>query len=190
MTKRAKKKDDSMKILTIDPGNEESAYVIYDTETKLPTEWGMKTNPEMRQHICQIAVDAIAEQCVIEYTPPYTMTTQGGHSFVPNQVVLTAIELGRFIQVWEYHNDDGDEAETLSRIEIKKHMLGRATGNDSHITQAILERYGGTREQAVGRKASPGPLYGVKKDVWAALAVAITWSETNELSRRQDQPAF
>jgi hypothetical protein len=29
---------------------------------------------------------------------------------------------------------------------------------------------------AVGRKASPGPLYGISRDVWSALAIAVTYS--------------
>lgn len=29
---------------------------------------------------------------------------------------------------------------------------------------------------AIGRKASPGPLYGISRDVWSALAIAVTYS--------------
>lgn len=31
------------------------------------------------------------------------------------------------------------------------------------------------KEKAIGKKATPGPLYGVVGDEWAALAVAVTW---------------
>jgi hypothetical protein len=30
----------------------------------------------------------------------------------------------------------------------------------------------------MGRKAAPGPLYGITGDAWSALAVAVTWAET------------
>jgi hypothetical protein len=33
---------------------------------------------------------------------------------------------------------------------------------------------------AVGLKATPGPLYGFKKDMWAALAVAVTYERMLE----------
>ena len=42
-----------------------------------------------------------------------------------------------------------------------------------------IDKFGGSKETAIGKKANPGPLYGVKKDIWAALAVAVTWAETN-----------
>jgi hypothetical protein len=29
---------------------------------------------------------------------------------------------------------------------------------------------------AIGRKASPGPLYGISRDVWSALAIAVTYA--------------
>jgi hypothetical protein len=29
---------------------------------------------------------------------------------------------------------------------------------------------------AIGRKAAPGPLYGMSCDVWSALAIAVTYS--------------
>jgi hypothetical protein len=28
----------------------------------------------------------------------------------------------------------------------------------------------------VGRKAAPGPLYGISRDVWSALAIAVTYT--------------
>lgn len=29
---------------------------------------------------------------------------------------------------------------------------------------------------AIGSKAAPGPLYGISRDVWSALAVAVTYA--------------
>jgi hypothetical protein len=29
---------------------------------------------------------------------------------------------------------------------------------------------------AVGRKAAPGPLFGIHADVWSALAIAVTYA--------------
>jgi len=43
----------------------------------------------------------------------------------------------------------------------------------------LIDRYGGVggKRAAIGLKASPGPLHGVSKDVWAALAVAVTYAD-------------
>ena len=44
---------------------------------------------------------------------------------------------------------------------------------------ALIDRYGGDggKRAAVGLKATPGPLYGVKKDVWSALALVVMYAE-------------
>jgi hypothetical protein len=40
-------------------------------------------------------------------------------------------------------------------------------------------RFGDTggRRAAVGLKASPGPLYGVSRDVWQALALGVAYAD-------------
>jgi hypothetical protein len=48
---------------------------------------------------------------------------------------------------------------------------------DKHVRQAILDRFpgtGGGKTPQIGTKKQPGPLYGVKGHMWAALAVALT----------------
>lgn len=47
---------------------------------------------------------------------------------------------------------------------------------DSGVRAALIDRWGGS-EAAIGRKATPGPLYGIANDVWSALAVAIAYQE-------------
>lgn len=158
-----------MRILACDPGNDKSAFLVFDMELMRPIRWWLEPNSQCRDRIVRVPTH---NHCLsIEYTPPYVMTTKSGRPFVGNQVVMTAIEIGRFIQCW-----DGDH-ELVSRLNVKRHMLGRTNGNDAMVRQSILERYGGTRRAAVGIKKEPGPLYGVKSDVWAALAVAITVAE-------------
>ena len=44
---------------------------------------------------------------------------------------------------------------------------------DSNIRQALLDLYGGDKRKAIGIKAEPGPLYGIKSHMWAALGVAV-----------------
>lgn len=59
------------------------------------------------------------------------------------------------------------------RSEVKMAICGNARATDSNIRCAILDHFGG-KTVAVGNKKNPGPLYWVKKDLWSALAVAIT----------------
>jgi len=58
--------------------------------------------------------------------------------------------------------------------------------NDSTIRQAMLDRYGPGREKAIGKKKSPGPLYGIRKDEWQALALAVTFFDC-ELTGSDDK---
>jgi hypothetical protein len=44
----------------------------------------------------------------------------------------------------------------------------------------MIDRFGPGKEKAIGRKATPGPLYGVKKDIWSALAIACYHLDTRE----------
>jgi hypothetical protein len=60
------------------------------------------------------------------------------------------------------------------------HLCGNARAKDANVRQALLDLYGdGTRQTACGVKSKPGPLYGIKKDEWAALAVGLTYQARN-----------
>ena len=58
------------------------------------------------------------------------------------------------------------------------YLCNSMRAKDSNIRQAILDRYpttGGGKCPQVGTKKEPGPLYGVSKDVWAAIGVGLTY---------------
>ncbi|MGH0031718.1 MAG: hypothetical protein ACQGVC_18165 [Myxococcota bacterium] len=81
---------------------------------------------------------------------------------------------GRFIEAWDA---GGGPWSKLYRREVKLELCGSARAKDANVRQALIDLYGGAegKSKAVGTKKSPGPLYGVKKDLWAALAVGVTW---------------
>ena len=60
------------------------------------------------------------------------------------------------------------------RHEVKLHLCGSARAKDANVRQALIDRFGPGKELAIGRKAAPGPLYGMTGDCWAALGVAVT----------------
>ncbi len=62
----------------------------------------------------------------------------------------------------------------LPRRAVKLALCGDSRAKDANIRQALIDRFGGSA--AVGRKAAPGPLYGISRDVWSALAIAVTYS--------------
>jgi uncharacterized alpha-E superfamily protein len=64
--------------------------------------------------------------------------------------------------------------ERMPRRAVKVHLCHSSRAQDSNVRVALLDRFGG-RERAIGKKQTPGPLYGLKSHEWSALAIAITW---------------
>jgi hypothetical protein len=158
-----------MKILAIDPGNTLSAWTEYDTETKTIGNFAKDGNDDVLDEIKASDADAIS----IEMIASYGMA-------VGASVFETCLWIGRFLQHWKEHHPDNAHVRLVFRKEVKMHLCGTTKAKDSNIRQAIMDRYGSTREKAIGKKASPGPMYGVSKDVWAAIGVAITAAETKD----------
>jgi len=61
----------------------------------------------------------------------------------------------------------------ITRNEVKLHLCNSTRVKDAGIRQVIIDRFGG-KAIAIGKKANPGPFYGVKSHLWSALAVAVT----------------
>lgn len=73
--------------------------------------------------------------------------------------------------------------ETMTRRQVLRHlgvMSGKGSA-DSRVRAACIadhETPGGP--PAVGRKAAPGPLYGVSSHAWQALGLVLAWLEIYE----------
>jgi hypothetical protein len=140
-----------MRILGIDPGTSESAYVIFDGVKVL--EHGYLANAAMKQRLTGNRYDVLAIEAVAFYGKA-----------VGKEVFETCYWIGRF--------DSECEAMLILRREIRLHLCDTTRCGDPQVRAAILDRFGG-RKQAQGNAKSPGPLYGVKAHEWAALAVCI-----------------
>lgn len=166
-----------MRLLAIDPGPTESAYCIYDGER--PVEFAKVTTNEMLFILDNQPIDAL----VIEQVCSYGMA-------VGAEVFETVFQSGRF---WEafWCGDCSTERHRLSgrlpRLKVKLHLCADSRAKDGNIRQALIDRFGG-KEAAVGNKKAPGPLYGMSGDCWAALAVAVTWWETEMRLRLSGAP--
>lgn len=164
-----------MKLLAVDPGNEKSAWVIYDTETKTVESFGIDMNDDVLDEIYHSTADALAMEMVASYG-----MAVGRHVFE------TCVWIGRFVQEWVNRKEvrEGKDVTQAFRYvyrkDVKMHLCGMTKAKDSNIRQAIMDRYGSTKQKAQGTKKEPGPLYGVSKDVWAAIGVALTAAETKE----------
>ena len=70
----------------------------------------------------------------------------------------------------------GEFSEVLRR-DVKLHVCQSPRAKDANVRQALLDRFG-----PPGTKKAPGTTYGITKDTWQALAVAVTWDD----KRRSD----
>lgn len=159
-----------MAILAIDPGDRESAYVIYEPSTRTLVDFGKIENSKMIDKINHDPNFLGADAAAIEMIKSYGMP-MGDHC------LMTCLWVGRFIEAW--HRED---AYTLiPRKTAVAHICGKATAKDKNVRQALIDLFsdhpavGEGSTPSVGTKKQPGPLYGVKADVWAALSVAITY---------------
>lgn len=77
-------------------------------------------------------------------------------------------------------HEAGPRGRWIDRATVKRGLgvAGAKGSADAAVRQRLIELHGGSREVAIGRKASPGPLYGLKSHAWAALAVAVVARDT------------
>lgn len=155
-----------MKILAIDPGNEYSAWISYDVGLKRPTAFAKETNEMVMASIEDAWLQSQYDHVVIEMVQSFGMA-------VGAEVFETVFWVGRFFQAV----NGGPGCHRIYRKEIKSHLCGTHKAKDANIRQVLIDRYGG-KEKAIGKKKTPGPLYGISKDCWSALAIAITFCET------------
>lgn len=59
--------------------------------------------------------------------------------------------------------------------------------NDTTIKQRVLDLAGG-KDKAIGCKNFPGIYYGVKKDIWQAIALGLTYIQQNSKQRFVVEP--
>lgn len=156
------RKEGYMNILAIDPGPTKSAWVVY--ERGIPSDFGIHPNDDVAEDIkCPRFLRDI-DLVVIEDISSYGLP-------VGRDIFVTC----KWIGVFEYLA--GYDGRLIYRKDVKLHVCGSMRANDATIRQAIIDRYGG-KEKAIGSKKRRGPLYGIKADIWQALALAITAEET------------
>lgn len=148
-----------MKILGIDPGSEQSAFVIWDGKKIL--DCGILDNDFLRVSMSRATVDCV----VIEMVASYGMA-------VGKSIFETVFWIGRFFELL----NQVCKVSRVYRRHIKIHFCNSMRAKDSNIRQALIDRFGG-KEKAIGKKATPGILYGVKADIWSALSLAIYWQD-------------
>lgn len=150
-----------MTVLAIDPGPERSAYVLWEDDTVMAH--GKEPNRNMLVCIDQRWPYG---HVVFEQVASYGMA-------VGAEVFETVFWTGRMFEAVMAHGQYLG-AHRMFRRDVKLHLCGQTKAKDSNIRQALIDRFGG-KDKAIGKKATPGPLYGLRADEWQALALAVTF---------------
>lgn len=142
-----------MKILGIDPGPIESAFVLWDSESKLIL-------ADISDNETFNPLENDFDVMVIEDIQSFGMP-------VGQSIFETLKWSGEFRHIAKRNNIDYC---FMPRGQIKLTICHSARAKDPNIRQALIDRFG-----EPGTKKNPGYTYGLKKDLWQAFAVAVTY---------------
>ena len=149
-------------MIAIDPGTNESGFVVMDKMDIV--EHGIMRNEDILDMLIHFEDRILA----IEMIASYGMAV-GASTFE------TCVWIGRFTQQWQPRH-----VEFIYRKDAKMYLCGSMRAKDKNIRQAIMDKYGSERSIAIGTKKNQGPLYGISKHMWAALAVGLTCQDKIE----------
>ena len=163
-----------MNIMAIDPGNELSAYVVMDTDTKDLIEFDKVENRALLLSI-------IVGWCGVNYLAIEMPASYG--MVVGKTVFDTCRWVGIFQQVFGLDQSSLVYRKSQNKAEgidsVCMYLCKNPRAKDKNVRQSLIDLYpatGGGKTPQIGTKKQPGPLYGVSADVWSALAVAHTYA--------------
>lgn len=150
-----------MKCLAIDPGPEQSGFVLWDGGKILMSQ--IESNTSMRDWITHCRQIETCEAIVIEMVASFGMA-------VGASVFETCVWIGRFQQIAD---DLGYRIiRRTNRIQVKMHFCHSSRAKDSNIRAALVDRFGDK-----GTKHAPGLTYGLKAHLWSAFALAVMFTD-------------
>jgi len=158
------------KIIAIDPGDVESAYVIWDGENIL--EFDKIENEKLLSRLSEFEIkdDPFLVTIVIEKIASYGMPV-GKHIF--ETVFWTGRFYDKFIN-WT-------NVERHPRKDVKMHICGATKATDTTIVTALVDRFADRHEHGKhgkGTRKNQGFFYGFSKDIWQAFALAVYYYDT------------
>lgn len=149
-------------ILAIDPGNEQSAYAVIDSESCEPLQFAKLANGDLLAALPVLL--AASDVLAIEMVASYGMA-------VGADVFDTCVWIGRYQQAAAERERS---ASLIKRNPVKVHHCHSSKAKDSNVIQALVDRFAtGQPNKGKGTKAEPGWFYGFAKDVWQAYALAV-----------------
>jgi len=158
-----------MLVLGVDPGPEETAWLLLEGDGIMS--FAKESNAVLLDRFnggpgsfADTIVGAAAlwkpDHMAIEMIASYGMA-------VGKTVFDTCVWIGRFIQAW-----GGTKYTQVYRKQVALHLCQSPRANDSNVRAALIDKFG-----TPGTKRNQGKTYGISKDIWSALAIAVTYAE-------------
>ena len=163
-------------ILAIDPGSTRSGWVLYDPDNKTILDSGITDNEKF---VRELGVFEVPQVAVIEKVEHY-----GTGMPVGADIFDTVEWSGQFKRKLLDQSDGNCKIVSMPRRTVKLHLCESVRAKDKNVRQAIIDRFPATgdpkgkRPRQIGTKKKPGPLYGIKTHEWSALALAVTFAES------------
>lgn len=158
---------DRQYILAVDPGTAQSGWVMLKMDGTLDGH-GVCSNREFLE-VLKVHWQ-LGSRCILAVEEIRNMG-----QIIGVETLRTCVWSGYFLREWS------PNAWTwATRQQVKRHHCPEGRPKDPQVRQALIERYGPTKAEAVGLKKTPGPLYGVKSHVWSALAIATYVLDTKK----------
>uniref|UniRef100_A0A6H1Z7R9 Uncharacterized protein n=1 Tax=viral metagenome TaxID=1070528 RepID=A0A6H1Z7R9_9ZZZZ len=143
-----------MRILAVDPGTTQSAFVFLDGERILDK--GLVANERLEELLTGVRFTP-ADLWVIEKIQCFGMV-------VSESIFETVYWTGRFAVA------GGDKFYRIPRMPVKIHFCHSSRAKDSNIIQSLKDRF---EPDLLPRQRPKGILNGVRADEWQALALAV-----------------
>jgi len=156
-------------ILSIDPANEESAWVLMRMDDLKPLYATKEKNEDIEYTVANVLEGLNVKKpsqlhVAIEMIQSYGMP-------VGSTTFETCLWIGRFREMFKMC-----EVTYIYRKEEKLNLCHTMKATDATITQALIDRFAPhTPNRGKGHKNDKGWFYGFKKDIWQAYAVGVTY---------------
>jgi len=150
-----------MRVFAVDPGPQKSAFVLWSADKEIIIDKGIIGNNALIDKLGAY-LEFPAQAAVIEMVQSFGMP-------VGRDVFVTVMWIGRFVQAMRFHFPK-TAVELVYRQDIKANLCKTTRAKDSNIRAVLRQRFG-----EPGTKKNPGKLYGVRRDEWSALAVAVSY---------------
>lgn len=172
-----------MKIMAIDPGTTESAYVILNDQYQI-----FSADKVGNDVILSIIADAPGLDAVIieDIEPRYSSTDRSAAGAVMGQSTIETIKaFGRFS--WQaslrglivgsiFRRDERSCLIPTKRNGLPPLPETAPKHADGQIRASLIQRFARhDQERGRGTKANPDTFYGFHGDMWQAMAVGVTW---------------